>query len=78
MNSFFCVTVEIKEQKEQSKIKVKPKLPVRSAPAFGESGDETEERTSGISGIGLRRGFLEAISLSPYKDFLTFFFLLLP
>lgn len=78
---FFYLSVEIKnwkQQKEQGKMKLKPPLPEKCVFAFDEFGDEAEEKTSGISGIGLRRGFLEAISLSPYKDFFTFFFLLFP
>lgn len=54
------------KQQEQAKI---PEYGLRT---LGRAGD-TE--TSGSSGIGLRSGFLEAMSLSPYKDFSTPFFL---
>lgn len=45
----------------------KNKIPERIVPAPGAEGVISE--TSGSSGIGLRSGFLEAMSLSPYKDF---------
>lgn len=42
-------------------------IPEHIIPAPGVEG--VISGTSGSSGIGLRSGFLEAMSLSPYKDF---------
>lgn len=50
------------------------KRPENFLRTHGTEGDISQ--TSGSSGIGLRSGFLDAISLSPYRVFSTPFFLL--
>lgn len=56
------------------------KLRLRDAPEhvlWVQSARAVISETSGSSGIGLRSGFLDAISLFPYKHFSTLFFPLL-
>lgn len=52
---------------EKIKHQQKNSIPEHSLPAPGVGGIISE--SSGSSGIGLRSGFFEARSLSPYKDF---------
>lgn len=72
---YYSLTYFGKKLKGQRVTILPEKSTVFACGVFGD--DDEEEITSRISGIGLKRGFLEAISLSPYKDFCTFLLLLL-